>query len=90
MKLDGDVVALLPENQQQVAGAVAELLRRSRPSSPRKGVPEFANAVKRCDSAAEMLASVDYAPDVAEQRELAGAVLRMRLAALRFGVIFDR
>ena len=90
VRLDSEVVALLPENQQRVAGAVNELLRRSRPAPPLKEAPDFADAPKRCESAAEVLESVDDSTNDADRKKLLGALMRLRRAGLRFGVIFDR
>jgi len=90
INLDGEIVALLPENQQKVAGAVGELLQRSQQPAPLRQTPVFADALKRCESAADLLDALNDSLNISEQYQLAAVLRRMRLTACRFGVFFDR
>ena len=90
VNLNGEVVALLPDNRQKVADAVSELLQHSRTVPPQKETSDFADALKRCESAADILESAADSPDPAEQRALGVALKRLRVAGRRFGVLFDR
>jgi hypothetical protein len=89
VKLNGEVVALLPENQQKVAEAVKVLMDRSHPAA-RKHEPDFAGALKRCESAADILESSVCSPNLDEQVALAAALKRLCLAGRRFGVFFNQ
>jgi hypothetical protein len=57
VRLDGAVVALLPENSEQVSAAVAELLTREKPEKP-KTPPSFEAVVKRCEALACAIAEL--------------------------------
>ncbi len=89
VRLNGEVIALLPENRHKVADAVSELVQGSHPVAKRKE-PDFAAALKSCESAAQILESSDYSPDFEEKCSLSLTLKRLRLAALRFGILFER
>jgi|SRR5579864_5255514 len=86
VRLDGNEIALLPENSERVTGAVAELLRRQKrePEKPAPA-PSFRAAWKRCQAAAE---SLDTLPALEPQQRLKMAAVlgRMREKAHALGV----
>ena len=98
VRVDGAVVALLPENSVQIGEAVGKLLKRaggnsvvpgpgaerSEATAP-KSLP-FSQVLKRCDVAARILEESDDSPDYDERLELASILLRMRQAAAARGV----
>ena len=53
VRLDGAVVALLPENSEQVSAAVAELLEREKPAKEKPSL-SFDAMVKRCDALTDL------------------------------------
>jgi hypothetical protein len=88
VNLNGEVVALLPENQQKISEAVKALIDRSHPAA-RKHEPDFTDARKRCESAADILESSGYSPTLDEQVALGAALKRLWLASRRFGVFLN-
>ena len=88
VRLDGDVIALLPENSDRVAAAVGELRRRGGKPPATPEAPSFGAVMKSCESAACKLE--DYSGDLShdDQLDLASVLVRLRLLASRRGVLF--
>ena len=86
VRVNGAVVALLPENSGQVSAAVAELLEREKPAKPEKAAPTFDAVIKRCEAVAESLSGLE---ELTIQQKLAvtRVICRIRSAASRKGVI---
>ena len=88
VRVDGSVVALLPENSGQIAAAVTELLRRAEPAAPVSKGESFARVIQRCEAAARLLDESQDAPDPHQKLELAAILCRMRQSAAAHGVLF--
>jgi len=86
VRVDGAVVALLPENSEQVSAAVGELLRRTRPAPVRAAVTPADAALKRVEAAADSLAAAGTVFDTNQQLRLAHEVCRILEAARAQGV----
>jgi hypothetical protein len=86
VRVDGAVVALLPENTEQVSAAVAELLRREKPATPAKAPSAFDAVIKRCESVAESLSGLGELT-LQQKLEVTRVVCRIRNAASTKGVI---
>lgn len=87
VRMDGAVVALLPENSEQVSSAVSELLRREKPQ-PAKPAPSAAETVlERCEAAAGALRVLEGVLDRPQQLRLCGAIACIVRAAADKGVI---
>jgi hypothetical protein len=86
VQVNGAVVALLPENSEQVSAAVAELLEREKPAKPEKSAPTFDAVIKRCEGLAESLSGLE---ELTIQQKLAitRVICRIRSAASRKGVM---
>jgi hypothetical protein len=86
VRLDGNEIALLPENSEKLTGAVAELLRRQKrqPEKP-ASAPSFPTALRRCQAAADFL---DLLPSLEPQQKLklAAVLGQMRDKAHTLGV----
>lgn len=80
VRLDGAVVALLPENSEQVSAAVAELLEREKPARE-KPVVSFEAVVKRCESLVEAIAAMAGSLEPIQKMRLTTAISRLRRAA---------
>jgi hypothetical protein len=88
--LNGTTVPLLPENSQQVAAAVGELLKGIEKKTAKNGPVSFHAALQRCHAVAGMLESITDPLDPAQRMELAGAIANLRTAAAALGaVVFD-
>jgi orotidine-5'-phosphate decarboxylase len=85
--VDGNVVALLPENGQKVAAAVTELLKRLQPQCRRPPALSFDAALKRCTEAAEMLEALPARLETRQKLDLASALCNIRIAAAGLGVV---
>ena len=86
VRLDGEVIAFVPEERRRVAAAIAELGRRSGAKTP-PPAPSFAYALKRCAAAARLLEAVSGELDPLEKLELTEMVWRIRNAASALGVV---
>ena len=84
VRLDGAVVALLPENSEQVSAAVAELLEREKPAKE-KASPSFDAMVKRCEALTEAVERMTRSLEPVEVMKLTIAISRLRRAAARKG-----
>jgi len=87
VRLNGTTVPLLPENSQDVAEAVGELLKQIEPKEPQRPPTKFDSAVKRCQSVTEMLENLEEPPDPRQRMELAEAIAHLRTAAAVLGVV---
>jgi hypothetical protein len=76
VRVDGAVIALLPENSERVSAAVAELLTRERPEKATAVSPVDA-LLKRCESVADSLAALDVPLDAKQKWRLSQEVTRM-------------
>jgi len=86
VRLDGEVIAFVPEERRRVAAAIAELGRRSEAATP-SPEPSFALALKRCGAAARLLESVSGKLNPLEELELTEMLWRIRNAASALGVV---
>ncbi len=85
LRVDGGVIALLPENTQQVSEAISRLKRDAAPEvapEPR----DFAAVVKRCKLLIETMEAAKPALESAQKEALGDQLLRIELAAIRLGV----
>jgi hypothetical protein len=83
VRLDGAVIALLPENGEQVSAAVAELLTREKPAKPKPTVT-LDGIVKRCDALVEALGTLGEL-DHTQRARLTVAIGKVRRAAVEKG-----
>jgi len=86
VRLDGELIAFVPEQRRRVAAAIAELGRRSGAKTP-PPAPSFAYALKRCGAAARLLEAVSVKLNPLEELELAEMLWRIRNAAAALGVM---
>jgi hypothetical protein len=86
VRLDGEVIAFVPEERRRVAAAIAELGRRSEAKTP-PPAPSFALALKRCGAAARLLEAVSEDLNPLEKLELTEMVWRIRNAVSALGVV---
>ena len=86
MRLDGELIAFVPEERRRVAAAIAELGRRSEAETP-PSAPSFALALKRCGAAARLLEAVSGKLNPLEELELTEMLWRIRNAAAALGVV---
>jgi hypothetical protein len=84
VRLDGAVIALLPENSEQVSTAVAELLQREKPVKE-KAPLSVAVVIKRCEALEEAVFRLDGSLEPAEALKLTTAISRLRRAAAEKG-----
>jgi hypothetical protein len=83
VRWEGAVIALLPENREQVAAAVAGLIERVKPAKE-KAPLSFEAILKRCNAVIE---AVELTPEMApvQLMRLTTAISRLRIAAARKG-----
>jgi hypothetical protein len=86
LEVDGNVIALLPENSRQVTAAVGDLLKRLEPDECVPPPPAFDDVLKRCRAAAEMLVTLPPKLTPRQRQDLASAVNDIRTAAEALGV----
>jgi hypothetical protein len=84
VRVDGAVIALLPENSRQVSAAVAELLEREKPVKEKPAL-SFDAAVKRCEAALQAVEGLTGSPQPIQAMRLATVVSRLRRAAAEKG-----
>ena len=84
VRLDGAVVALLPENSEQVSAAVAELLEREKPAKEKPSL-SFDAMLKRCDALTEAVERMTTLLAPLDGMKLALAISRLRRAAAQKG-----
>jgi hypothetical protein len=83
--LEGEVIALLPENTDKVTAAVATLLGRSQQPLAKPAISSFAAALKRCQAATQSLDKLAEL-DPKQKLQLAAALVDMREKAKALGV----
>jgi hypothetical protein len=84
VRTDCAVIALLPENSEQVSAAVADLLEREKPVKE-KPAPSFDAAVRRCEAALEAVEGLRGTLEPIQAMRLTTAVSRLRRAASEKG-----
>jgi hypothetical protein len=84
VRVDGAVIALLPENSRQVSAAVAELLEREKPVKEKPAL-SFDAAVKRCEAALQAVEGLTGSLQPIQAMRLATVVSRLRRAAAEKG-----
>lgn len=88
--VDGNVVALLPENSEALAGAIGTLLERSEPAPPAPMPAEapapFDQVLQRFRGAAEELRAFDGGMEARQLRALAVEIANLLAAAAERGV----
>lgn len=82
--VDGNVVALLPENSQEISAAITELLKRIEPKQPKRVT--IGDALRRCQAFVETLQAVPRELDAGQKNDLAAAVGEVRRVASTLGV----
>lgn len=87
VRIDGAVVALLPENSEQVSAAVAELLSRETPKPARPAANSAEAILNKCEALAEALRALP-ASTPADQLRI-GAALGAILRAAHSGGVFN-
>jgi hypothetical protein len=86
VRLDGELIAFVPEQRCRVAAAIAELRRRSEGATP-PPAPSFALALKRCGAAARLFEAVSGKLNPLEELELTEMLWRIRNATAALGVV---
>lgn len=88
MHVDGNVVALVPENSKALAGAVGKLLERSvpAPAAATTAPAAFDTVLQRFRGAAEELRGFDGGMNGTQLRALAGDIANLLSAAAERGV----
>lgn len=86
VRMDGNIVALLPENSEALAGALKTLLERSEPVAPAAAPAAFDTVLQRFRSAAQGLRAFDGGLGHQQLRALAGEVADLLAAAAERGV----
>jgi hypothetical protein len=84
VRLDGAVIALLPENSEQISAAVAELLQREKPVKEKAPV-SFDVVIKRCEALEDAVFHLDGSLEPIQQLRLTTAISRLRRAAAEKG-----
>jgi hypothetical protein len=84
VRVDGSVIALLPENSEQLSAAVTELLEREKPAKERPAL-SFDAAVKRCEAALKAVEGLTASLEPIQAMRLATTVSRLRRAAAEKG-----
>jgi hypothetical protein len=84
LRLDGQVIALIPENNRRVSAAVAALRQRVKPKPAPE--PSFEAALQRCEAAVKLLDRVPCGIAIDQKLALADVVGRLRKAAAGLGV----
>jgi hypothetical protein len=84
VRFEGEVVALLPENSEQVSAAVAGLLHRERPVKAAAPL-SFDGVVKRCEALMESVEQLGELEPL-QAMKLGTSISRLRLAAVKKGV----
>lgn len=84
--VDGQVVALLPENSEALAGALKTLVGRNQPPQPAAAPAAFETVLQQFRSAAQRLRTFDGGMDRGQLRALAGELADLIAAAAERGV----
>jgi hypothetical protein len=86
LRVDGGVIALLPENTQQVSEAVAKLKRDLVPQDEAEA-GDFAAVVRRCKLLIAAMEATAPALAKGQKDELGDQLLRIEVAAKKLGVV---
>ena len=86
LMLDGEVIALLPENAGRLAEAVSRLLEAAKPSTAKEDA-RFDTLVKRCESVNALLEGTPGGLNAQQKVDLASALCRTNELAARLGVL---
>jgi hypothetical protein len=86
VRVDGAVVALLPENCEALAGAVESLVKRSESAEPAAPPAGFDAVLQRLRTANRCLRSFEGSLEREQLRTLAGAMAEMLTSAAALGV----
>jgi hypothetical protein len=86
--VDGSVIALLPENSEQVSAAVAKLLEREKPAKAEKASMSFDAVMKRCKTVEGFVR--EQRLDEPQRRSLGIALAKIVIAASRQGIQVPR
>ena len=87
VRLDGSVVALLPENSGKIGAAVKQLLGRAEPEAETAKPESFAQVIKRFESAARFLDESKAWPDTEQKLKMASIIRHTRVTLARKGVV---
>jgi hypothetical protein len=85
VNLNGAVIALLPENREQVSAAVAELVEREKPAAVEKAPLSLDAIVKRCDALTAAIERMTAEAQEVGVMRLTIAISRLRRAASEKG-----
>ncbi len=88
VRLDGAVIALLPEHSERVSAAVAELLHREKPAPPEKPAVSFGALLKRCEALEGFVR--EQRLDERQRSSLGIALAKIVIAASRQGIQVPR
>ena len=86
VRINGEVVALDPENSEEVAGAVRALLEQNRPVETAAATPAFDAAIERFRAASEVLRSCPEQLDAGRARRVAIELAKLLSAAAGWGL----
>ena len=84
--VDGNIVALLPENSEALAGALETLIERMEPARPAAAPAAFDIVLQHFRSAAQRLRAFDAGMDHSQLRALAAELADLLAAAAERGV----
>ena len=84
VQVDGEVVAIAPENQEKLAAAVAEVRKKRGKVAAKKS---FESVLEACEAAAALIEEPPCWPDETQKLDLAIALYRMRRAGEELGVV---
>ena len=85
--LNGEVIALIPENSERIAEAVEQLRAECAPPPRRKAAADFDALIKRCDALAALLEKSPPSLEIEQRLALSSAIRRIYQAAARHGVM---
>lgn len=85
VQVNGEVVAIAPENKRQLDAAIAEVRRkRSKPAPAEK---TFRTVLEACDAATALIENPPCWPDALQKLDLTAILIEMRKAAEGLGVV---
>lgn len=85
VQLDGEVVAIAPENKEKLDAAVAEIRKNRAKPAPAK--PSFRSVLDACSAALALIEKPPCWPNALDKLDLTAVLLRMRKSAEGLGVI---
>jgi hypothetical protein len=84
VRVNDSSIPLLPDHTEELSAAISEMLRRKTIAAPKASPME--ECLKRCQSAAKLLAGISQTLRPEEKLALAEVLMRMRLTAANLGV----